>query len=64
MVSNKVIVILIISSLLLLVFSLIINMSLSNDEINDEQEISNGSPEASIGLIINPPTDNSGAVAG
>ncbi len=63
MVSKKVIVILIIFSLLLLVFSLMINISVSNNEINDEQEISNGSPEASIGLIINPPA-NSGAAAG
>ncbi len=63
MVSNKVIVILIIFSLLLLVFSLIINMSISNNEINDEQEISSGNPEASIGLIINP-SANSGAAAG
>ena len=63
MVSNKVIVILIIFSLLLLVFSLMINISVSNNEINDEHEISNGNPEASIGLIINPPA-NSEAAAG
>ena len=63
MVSNKVIAILIILSILLLVFSLIINISLSNKEINEEQEISSGNPEASIGLIINP-SANSGAAAG
>jgi len=62
MVSNKVIVILIIVSLLLLVFSLIINISLSNDEINDEPEVPIGNPEASIGLVIIPQTNSSAAV--
>ena len=62
MVSNKVIVILIIVSLLLLVFSLIINISLSNQEINDGQEVPIGNPEASIGLIITPPAESSAPV--
>ena len=55
MVSNKVVVILIILSLLLLVFSLMINIDVSNNKINEEPESLNGNPEASIGLIINPP---------
>ena len=63
MVSNKVVVILIVLSLLLLVFSLIINISLSNTEINDEQEVPFGNPEASIGLIINSPA-NGGTAGG
>jgi hypothetical protein len=61
MVSNKVIAVLIILSVLLLVFSLVINLSLSNDEINEEQEIPTGNPEASIGLIINQPANSSPA---
>lgn len=63
MVSNKVIAILIILSVLLLVFSLVINMSLPDEEISEEQEVPSGNPEASIGLMINPPA-NSGASAG
>jgi Fe2+ transport system protein B len=63
MVSNKIIAILIILSVLLLVFSLVISMSLPNSEAIEEQEVPNGNPEASIGLIINP-SANGGASAG